>query len=172
MYEGPKRPRANLILFTQDQSELLLSGIHTDPGGIQPFPQLYRRGRYFRRDSSLIDLTHLTQAPPSMLGSFKCEASFMNPQNPLSYPRLISLNNQWLNTHHRSGWPYVIESLLPLHSQCGILVRRLSGKEIRLGSDMITPSVLPNYCRGIVNLSEDPGKWTPFVALRRDQSPT
>jgi hypothetical protein len=25
---------------------------------------------------------------------------------------------------------------------------------------------------GIVNLSEDPGKWPPFVALRREQSPT
>jgi hypothetical protein len=24
----------------------------------------------------------------------------------------------------------------------------------------------------IVNLSEDPGKWPPFVALRREQSPT
>jgi protease I len=26
--------------------------------------------------------------------------------------------------------------------------------------------------KGIVNLSEDPGKWPPFVALRREQSPT
>src|SRR5687768_3964637 len=49
--------------------------------------------------------------------------------------KLISLNNQWLNTHHRSGWPYAVESLLPLHSEGGVLFDGFLEKKFAWGHD-------------------------------------
>jgi hypothetical protein len=60
----------------------------------------------------------------------------MNPkQNPPQWPKLINLNRQWLNTHHRSGWPYVIKNLLPLHSPDGVLFDGFLEKKFAWGHD-------------------------------------
>src|SRR6266550_9341366 len=56
-------------------------------------------------------------------------------KNPPHPPRFINVNNQWLNTHHRSSWPYVIKSLLPLHSESGVLFDGFLEKKFAWGHD-------------------------------------
>lgn len=56
-------------------------------------------------------------------------------QPPQDLPRLINLDHQWLNTHHRSGWPYAIESLLPLHSDEGVLFDGFLEKKFAWGHE-------------------------------------
>src|SRR5580700_7692388 len=47
----------------------------------------------------------------------------------------IKLAAQWLNTHHRSGWPYAIESLRSLHSDDGVLFDGFLEKKFAWGRD-------------------------------------
>ena len=54
---------------------------------------------------------------------------------PRDLPRLINLDSQWLNTHHRSGWPYAVESLRPLHSDQGILFDGFLEKKFAWGHE-------------------------------------
>jgi hypothetical protein len=47
----------------------------------------------------------------------------------------IYLGPQWTDTHHRSGWPFAIDSLRPLHSPAGVLFEGFVEKKFAWGHD-------------------------------------
>src|SRR5438067_11496590 len=62
--------------------------------------------------------------------------SMNHEQDPVDSPGHLNLENQWLNTHHRSGWPYAVRNLLPLHSDSGVLFDGFLEKKFAWGHDL------------------------------------
>lgn len=49
--------------------------------------------------------------------------------------RKIKFGRQWLDGHHRSGWPYAVNSLRPLHDDRGVLLDGFIEKKFAWGRD-------------------------------------
>src|SRR5687768_9083458 len=71
---------------------------------------------------------------PSALGHAECHDGTTSRSMAEPLPKL-RIGKQWTSTHHRSGWPYVIDALRDLHSDDGVLFEGFIEKKFAWGRD-------------------------------------